>query len=209
MLQTTNHPTVGDRVEAVAWTDAAAHLDAYGWATIEQILTAEECRAIAGLFSDDSRFRSHVVMARHGFGRGEYKYFTYPLPEIVADLRSALYAHLAPLANRWNEAMGIAVRYPDAHAAFIERCHQAGGARTRLHGRRVRLDRAAAADAVAGRGGAARPRRWGDLRRPVPSSARRPRGLSREPAAWREPGTVRAPPHGRRDLSRRGVRIRG
>jgi len=129
MLQTMEPPAIGDRVAALAWTGAAAHLDNYGWAMIEQILTADECRAIAGLYEDDSRFRSHVVMARHGFGRGEYKYFRYPLPDLVADLRTALYARLAPLANRWNEALGIAVRYPEVHATFIERCHQAGQTR--------------------------------------------------------------------------------
>jgi len=129
MVQTMEPPAIGDRVAALAWTGAAAHLDAYGWAMIEQILTADECRAIAGLYEDDSRFRSHVVMARHGFGRGEYKYFRYPLPDLVADLRTALYARLAPLANRWNEALGIAVRYPEVHATFIQRCHEAGQTR--------------------------------------------------------------------------------
>src|SRR6185295_5330043 len=129
MLQTVDPAAIGDRVAALAWTGAAAHLDAYGWAMIEQILTADECRAIAGLYEDDRRFRSHVVMARHGFGRGEYKYFRYPLPDLVADLRTALYARLAPLANRWNEALGIAVRYPEVHATFVERCHQAGQTR--------------------------------------------------------------------------------
>src|SRR5881296_1065465 len=105
-VETMDTSTVNARVETIAWTDVSAQLDAYGWGMIEQILTSDESRAIAGLYEDDRRFRSHVVMARHGFGRGEYKYFRYPLPDLIADLRAALYARLAPLANRWNEAMG-------------------------------------------------------------------------------------------------------
>jgi hypothetical protein len=114
------------RVEAIDWTAASAHLDAHGWALIEQMLTPDECRALAGLYDAEAHFRSHVVMARHGFGRGEYKYFSYPLPDIIAELRTTLYARLAPFANRWNELMGMDVRYPDAHADFIARCHAAG-----------------------------------------------------------------------------------
>jgi hypothetical protein len=113
----------------VNWTDVSAQLDGYGWALIERVLTADECRTIAGLYDDDRRFRSHIVMARHGFGRGEYKYFSYPLPERLASLRTTLYARLAPIANRWNESMGIDVRYPADHADFIERCHEAGQTR--------------------------------------------------------------------------------
>jgi hypothetical protein len=89
-------------------------------------LTPQECAALRGLYGRDAPFRSRIVMARHGFGRGEYKYFAYPLPEIVAALRAALYAPLADVANRWNEAMGIAVRYPTGHAAYLARCHAAG-----------------------------------------------------------------------------------
>ena len=117
---------IDTRVEAVDWASASTHLDGYGWAMLRQLLTADECETIAGLYEDDRRFRSHVVMARHGFGRGEYKYFTYPLPGIVADLRRTIYPHLAPIANRWNESMRIHVRYPDTHAEFIARCHEAG-----------------------------------------------------------------------------------
>jgi hypothetical protein len=120
---------IDTRVEAVDWASASTHLDGYGWAMLRKLLTAEECETIAGLYEDDRRFRSHVVMARHGFGRGEYKYFTYPLPDIVADLRRAIYPNLAPIANRWNESMRIHVRYPDAHADFIARCHKAGQTR--------------------------------------------------------------------------------
>ena len=84
---------------------------------------------MAGLYDEGDRFRSRVVMARHGFGRGEYQYFAYPLPDLVAGLRGAFYARLAPVANRWNEAMGIAARYPADHAAFLQRCHAAGQTR--------------------------------------------------------------------------------
>jgi uncharacterized protein len=120
---------IAARVAAVDWAGASTDLDAHGWAMVDSLLTPQECRAIAGLYDDAGRFRSHVVMARHGFGRGEYKYFAYPLPEIVAELRTALYPRLAPIANRWNVSMGIAVRFPEAHAAFLERCHRAGQTR--------------------------------------------------------------------------------
>src|SRR2546427_12918348 len=120
---------INTRVEMLDWTSVSTHLDDHGWAMVEKLLTADECETIAGLYDDDGRFRSQVVMARHGFGRGEYKYFTYPLPDIVADLRRAIYPNLAPIATRWNESMGIYVRYPDAHADFIARCHKAGQTR--------------------------------------------------------------------------------
>ena len=96
---------------------------------IRQLLTAEECRAIAALYDDDALFRSRVVMSRHGFGSGEYKYFACPLPAIVAELRASFYPHLAPVANRWNTRLGSAVRYPGNHAEFLERCHAAGQTR--------------------------------------------------------------------------------
>jgi uncharacterized protein len=117
------------RLQAVDWASVASHLDDDGWAMFRRLLSDQECDTIAALFADDCHFRSHVVMARHGFGRGEYKYFAYPLPEIVAELRRALYPRLVPIANRWNASMGIGVRYPDAHAEFIERCHRAGQTR--------------------------------------------------------------------------------
>ena len=94
------------------------------------VLSPEECRALAslyaGLYANDSLFRSRVIMGRHGFGRGEYKYFSYPLPEIIQELRTALYRKLAPVANDWNLAMGIDIHYPAEHAEFIQRCHEAG-----------------------------------------------------------------------------------
>jgi hypothetical protein len=101
-------------------------LDAQGCATTVPLLTAEQCAALAQTYASDAPFRSRVVMARHGFGRGEYKYFAYPLPEPVAVLRAALYPPLAEIANRWNEAMAIDLRYPQEHASYLARCRKAG-----------------------------------------------------------------------------------
>ena len=129
VVERTREVPGADRLQRLSWPAVSDHLDEYGWSLIEKILTATECRTIAGLYNDDRLFRSQVIMARHGFGRGEYKYFGYPLPNTIADLRTALYQRLAPLANRWNESMGVAVRYPAAHADFIERCHRAGQTR--------------------------------------------------------------------------------
>jgi uncharacterized protein len=114
------------RVEALDWRRVSQELDAYGNAMLHGMLSPEECQALAALYPEERIFRSRVVMGRHGFGRGEYKYFSYPLPEIVQGLRTALYPHLAPVANRWNAAMNIDVRYPNSHAGFIQRCHDAG-----------------------------------------------------------------------------------
>jgi uncharacterized protein len=115
-----------ERVESLEWPSLETHLDEQGSAVLPGILSAEECRELAGLYPKDDYFRSRVIMGRHGFGRGEYKYFRYPLPEIITGLRTALYRRLAPLANRWNMAMSIDVRYPEEHAGFLERCHAAG-----------------------------------------------------------------------------------
>lgn len=101
-------------------------LDAYGAATIKGLLDSRECQALSALYPHDAHFRSRVVMARHGFGRGEYKYFNYPLPRLIADLRTELYPRLATVADRWNEAMGLTARYPATHAEYVERCHAAG-----------------------------------------------------------------------------------
>ena len=117
---------IGERVAALDWTAIDAALDAQGCATTGALLTEEECSALADAYAADGPFRSRIVMARHGFGRGEYKYFAYPLPETIAALRTALYPPLAEVANRWNEAMGIAARYPREHAAFLKRCREAG-----------------------------------------------------------------------------------
>ena len=114
------------RVEALDWDAVAASLDADGCARIEALLSAAECGELARLYANDARFRSKVVMASHGFGRGEYKYFSYPLPDLVAGLRAAMYPRLAPIANRWNAAMGIDDRFPAKHSEYLARCHKAG-----------------------------------------------------------------------------------
>jgi uncharacterized protein len=117
---------IGARLQVFDWPSVADELDAQGCAMLEALLSPQECRVLAGLYASDQLFRSRVVMARHGFGRGEYKYFDYPLPDTVDNLRGAIYPQLAPIANRWNAAMGIDVRYPDTHAEFLARCHAAG-----------------------------------------------------------------------------------
>jgi uncharacterized protein len=104
----------------------AGDLDVCGCAVLPAVLSREQCAALTASYEDESLFRSRVVMASHGFGRGEYKYFRYPLPEAVAGLRSSLYPRLAPIANRWNETMGIDARFPAEHEEFLERCHKAG-----------------------------------------------------------------------------------
>ena len=111
------------------WRQAGDDLDRQGWAALPGMLTAQQCEALAGLYPDSARFRSRVVMARHGFGQGEYQYFSYPLPEPISTLRPALYAALAPIANRWNATLAIDVRYPAAHAEFLAQCHAAGQTR--------------------------------------------------------------------------------
>ena len=114
------------RLDAVGWTEVFAALDAQGWARLPALLDQTECAAVAGLYDGDEGFRSHVVMGRHGFGRGEYRYFGYPLPPLVEQLRQAAYPCLAPLANRWAERAGRMQRFPPAHADFLARCHAAG-----------------------------------------------------------------------------------
>jgi hypothetical protein len=121
--------SIESRVSSCDWDNIEAQLDAQGWAMFPGLLSGRECRDLAALYDHDRLFRSHVVMARHGFGRGEYKYFAYPLPDPIAALRTSLYPRLASLANRWNESMSIAVRYPDALAGFLQRCHEAGQTR--------------------------------------------------------------------------------
>jgi uncharacterized protein len=120
---------VSARVASIDPAPIAASLDAGGYAVLPQLLAAGECAALAESYDDAARFRSRVVMARHGYGQGEYQYFAYPLPPLIASLRTALYPLLAPIANRWNEAMGIGVRFPVDHATFIARCHRAGQTR--------------------------------------------------------------------------------
>ncbi len=120
---------LAERIKALDWKRMSQDLDAQGNAMTERLLSRDECRDIASLYSNDSLFRNRVVMEQHGFGRGEYKYFRYPLPGPIEVLRTDIYPRLAPMANSWNEAMGIGVRYPEKHADFIERCHRAGQVR--------------------------------------------------------------------------------
>jgi len=115
-----------ERITNLDWEEILLGLDAQGNALLKGILSAEECRFLAELYPKDELFRSRVVMARHGFGRGEYKYFNYPLPDMIAELRTAIYPRLVPLANRWNSALKIDVRYPDKHGEYVRRCHDAG-----------------------------------------------------------------------------------
>jgi hypothetical protein len=122
-------PVAHAAVVAIDSVRVAAELDAQGCAILPAVLTPQDCALLAARYSDDALFRSRVVMARHGFGKGEYKYFAYPLPEPVAGLRAALYPPLAAIANRWNEAMGLGSRYPGSHADYLAHCHEAGQAR--------------------------------------------------------------------------------
>jgi len=120
---------IATTIEAHDWSRIATDLDTQGWAILAGLLGPSQCDKVAGLYASDGRFRSRVVMARHGFGQGEYKYFAYPLPDLVSGLRIALYPRLAPIANRWNEALGIGIRFPERHAEFLDRCHRAGQTR--------------------------------------------------------------------------------
>lgn len=123
-------PAALDRIEKLDWSRIYEELDARGCAIVaEGLLSAVECRHLVELYPEDAVFRSRVVMARHGFGRGEYKYFAYPLPPLIEGLRTALYPHLVPIANRWNEAMNLDVRYPPEHSELLARCHGAGQTR--------------------------------------------------------------------------------
>ena len=118
-----------ERVAAYDWQALASELGKQGCAVLPGLLSPEESRTIAALYPDERHFRSHVHMARHGFGRGEYRYFKYPLPDLLRGLRAALYPHLAGVANEWNGLLGMADRYPGDHASFLKRCHDAGQTR--------------------------------------------------------------------------------
>jgi hypothetical protein len=120
---------IAERVSTLAWTTILSELDVNGCAIIRSLLSPAQCEAMAGLYAADEVFRSRVDMARHGFGRGEYKYFAYPLPRLIQGVRSSMYPHLAEVANRWNELLSTEVRFPADHAAFIERCHAVGQVR--------------------------------------------------------------------------------
>lgn len=114
------------RLAGVDWSAVAGDLDRQGFAVLPGLLTPGECDRVTCLYDQPGGFRSQVIMARHGFGRGEYRYFSYPLPPLVQGLRERLWPYLAPIANRWHEAMGMAVRFPETHAGFLDRCHGAG-----------------------------------------------------------------------------------
>lgn len=117
------------RLALVDWRAISASLDAEGWAVLPALIDNSECDGIAALYDGDEGFRSRVVMARHGFGQGEYRYFSYPLPPIIQNLRTGLYPHLAPIANRWHERMGLKARFPATHQAFLDLCQSAGQTR--------------------------------------------------------------------------------
>jgi len=108
------------------WRRIAAELDEQGWAVLPGLLNSEDSQHVAALYDREEGFRSRVVMARHGFGRGEYRYFSYPLPSTVQTLRTALYSHLMPIANGWHARLGIETRFPEDYADFIVRCHRSG-----------------------------------------------------------------------------------
>lgn len=122
-------PELAERIAALQWDAVERDLGQRGYALAPHLLGGDECDALAALYERDEPFRSRIVMARHGFGNGEYRYFGYPLPPIVAALRSELYARLVPLANRWSEALDAGARFPATHAAFVERCRLAGQSR--------------------------------------------------------------------------------
>ena len=118
-----------ERVSQYEWKTLSEELSSYGCAVIEKLLSPDECRQVAGLYQEEGRFRSHIHMARHGFGKGEYRYFKYPLPDLIGDLRTALYPYLADIANDWSERMGIDQHYPERHADFLKKCHDKGQTR--------------------------------------------------------------------------------
>lgn len=120
------HNSISERVRRFDWELVSNDLNVQGHAVTERLLSPKECQSLASLYPCDEMFRSRIVMSRHGFGRGEYQYFRYPLPGLIEQLRGAVYPHLVPIANRWNIAMGIEVNYPATHAEFLARCHQAG-----------------------------------------------------------------------------------
>lgn len=117
------------RISRYNWDAFSADLNAHGCAVLDKLLSPDECREMAALYPEEWHFRSHVHMARHGFGKGEYRYFKYPLPGLLGDLRNALYPPLAVIANEWNARMGVERRYPDQHRAFLAECHDAGQTR--------------------------------------------------------------------------------
>ena len=123
-----SHPAKA-RIAAYDWDVIGSDLRAFGAAVLDKLLTPDECQDISALYPREAYFRSHIHMARHGFGKGEYRYFKYPLPTLVADLRAELYARVAEFANAWNARMNIATRYPEQHADYLKICHRSGQTR--------------------------------------------------------------------------------
>jgi uncharacterized protein len=117
---------LAERVAGYDWDAVGTELNVYGCAVLPNLLTTAECRGIAALYPAEQHFRSHIHMARHGFGKGEYRYFKYPLPAPIGELRTALYGRIVPFANAWNGHMKVAVRYPAQHAEYLKACHAAG-----------------------------------------------------------------------------------
>lgn len=120
---------IGARIDRYDWGAIVGDLTGQGCAVLERLLEPAQCRSLAGLYATDGGFRSRVVMSRHGYGRGEYKYFSYPLPDLVSQLRGDFYPHLAPIANRWNEQLNIDNQYPTQHSDYIARCAETGQVR--------------------------------------------------------------------------------
>jgi hypothetical protein len=118
--------SIATRIAGLEWDRIDHDLDQQGWATTGPLLTSAECAETANAYDDEGLYRSRVVMARHGFGRGEYRYFAYPLPPLIQQLRSALYERLVPIANRWRLALGNDDAFPAEHADYLEQCHAAG-----------------------------------------------------------------------------------
>jgi uncharacterized protein len=128
-IATAGPKSIERRVGGYDWSRVGSDLDATGCAVLSKLLAHRECDAIASLYPNEGHFRSHIHMARHGFGKGEYRYFKYPLPELIGELRTALYFHVVTFANRWNERMKIGTRYPQTHTDYLKLCHSAGQVR--------------------------------------------------------------------------------
>lgn len=124
--QTTSNTTLADRIDNFPWSRCYDDLNLHGYTVIEKLLAPSECVDIANSYGQENIFRKQVIMEKHGFGKGEYRYFAYPLPEIIGTIRSSIYPKLVPIANKWNESMKFDVRFPETHKEFIDRCHKAG-----------------------------------------------------------------------------------
>jgi hypothetical protein len=125
-MDNARHRHISERIGAFDWARISCELNSQGWSILPKLLGDEECDGIASLYAGGHGFRSHIIMARHGFGKGEYKYFAYPLPDLIAGLRGGIFPHLVPIANDWNRLMGIGVEYPPCHADYVALCHAAG-----------------------------------------------------------------------------------